>query len=413
MKNVYIHIFILLLIQGMISNSLSQIELESFDHYLTYQDKVIDQVLGTSESNKIVSATLFLRDFKSKSNNFLGKLVLSSNEQNFPFKTRGINNVSDMYKENSKSIVLLVQPDYSSMGAGCIITEDGLILTNYHVIENADKMLTFFYDKNITKIDDINSENFKVASVIAAIPEIDLALLKLSTNKEQKALRFGDNSSIEVAQDVFAIGHPESYIWSFTSGVISQLRNNYEWAYDSRTNCKANVIQTQTPINPGNSGGPLFNDQGELIGINSFRTEGAEGLNFAIRLNEIQKFLREVEEGKHKYELIASHHRRTEEIYWDQLDTDDNGIIDSEAADLDGNGMYDIVKVDENEDGNTDYIVMDTNQDNTIDVYIYDRDRDGHFEYYLIDTNSDGYLDTIGIDTNKDGSPNEFFDYVE
>ena len=272
-------------------------------------------------------------------------------------------------------------------------------------------MLTFFYDKNITSLEDINPENFKVAEVVASLPEKDLALIKLSSGNKYKPLRFGNNSKIEVAQDVFAIGHPETYIWSFTYGVISQLRNNYEWYYDEINVCRANVIQTQTPINPGNSGGPLFNEKGDFIGINTFTTGESEGLNFAVRIDEIDNFIKESKSGKHKYSYVASSSSLEKEITWDLIDADENGIVDGEAADINGDGKYDIVRVDENEDGYVDYIILDINQDGKADTYIFDKNQDDFFEYYIYDSDGDGYLDTVGIDYNKDGTPDEFYDY--
>jgi len=388
----------------------AQIDPSSFDHYLSYQDKVNGQIVGTPETNGIISSTKFLRQIKNTVANKLSELSFYSDDNNDP--TRQIENATKLYKENSLSVVLLVSPGAESMGAGCVITEDGYIVTNYHVVENYDKMLTFFYDKNVTSWQEINPENYKVANVIAALPEKDLALLKLSSDKKFSSLRYGNNSRIEIAQDVFAIGHPEGYIWSFTYGVISQLRNNYGWYYDEQTECRANVIQTQTPINPGNSGGPLFNDKGELIGINTFGTGESEGLNFAVRIDEIEKFIKESKAGKHKYQLSAVASSDEAEIYWDLIDSDENGINDCEAADMNGNGIYDIVRVDEDEDGYIDYIILDVNEDGEIDVYIYDENEDGFFEYYIMDTDNDRTFDTVGVDTNKDGTPNEFSDYA-
>jgi len=390
----------------------SQIDLSALDHYLGYKDKVTKQSIGTTEDNELISTTGFLRNVKNTTDNELSDLSFFYNNENEE-PTRQIKNASKLYKENSPSVVLIVAPDASSMGAGCVVTEDGYVLTNYHVIENQNKMLIFFYDKNVSSLQDLDPEKFKVADVVAGMPEKDLALLKLSSDRKYKKLRFGNNSKIDIAQDVFAIGHPETYIWSFTYGVISQLRNRYEWYYDESNICKANVIQTQTPINPGNSGGPLFNEKGELIGINTFRTGEAEGLNFAVRLDELQKFIKESKSGKHKYKVAASTSSDEEEIYWDLIDSDENGIDDCAAADMDGNGKYDIIKVDEDEDGYIDYVLLDVNQDNFTDTYVYDENEDGFYEYYIMDTDYDRYLDTVGIDTNKDGTPNEFYDYVE
>src|SRR6516164_7639410 len=80
-------------------------------------------------------------------------------------------------------------------------------------------------------------------------------------------------------------------VWTYTTGIISQYRQAYEWqAKDDPIKHKADVIQTQTPINPGNSGGPLLSDSGSLIGVNSFKYDG-EGLNFAVSVEEVRKFI--------------------------------------------------------------------------------------------------------------------------
>src|SRR5262249_8817377 len=92
-----------------------------------------------------------------------------------------------------------------------------------------------------------------------------------------------------VGADVHAIGHPTGEAWTYTTGVISQYRQAYEWQAKG-TRHKADIIQTQTPINPGNSGGPLLSDGGTLIGVNSFKAEG-EALNFAVSIDEIKKFI--------------------------------------------------------------------------------------------------------------------------
>lgn len=397
---------------GLFVDLFAQDKLKPFDIQQKTRGNVVDEVSEYSDTTqKLISDLLLLNMYKTKSKKFLRNLFIPSDNEIDILKVRGINNVSLMYKENVKSIVLLVSPDYSSMGAGCVVSEDGNILTNYHVIKDFERLLTFFYNKDITKVEDIDLQNFKIAEVIAVLPEKDLALLKITGNQKTASLRFADNSSIDVGQDVFAIGHPETNIWSFTSGVISQLRNNYEWSYDNRFKCRANVIQTQTPINPGNSGGPLFDVNGNLIGINSFRTKAAEGLNFAVRVDEIEKFLEEVKEGKHSYSAWVSKTKPDVTIVWNRIDSNRNGIIDCELSDIDGDGIYDIGRFDENEDGFIEYIAIDSNRDGIIDIYVYDRDRDGRLEYFVIDTDYDGYLDTVGIDTNGDGTPDKFDDY--
>ena len=201
----YTYLAISILLLAVKANLFAQIDPSSLDHYLSYNDKVNSQIVGTPETNEIISSTNFLRQVKNTTANKLSELSFYSADNNDP--TRQIENAPKLYKENSQSVVLLVSPDAESMGAGCVITEDGYIVTNYHVVKSYDKMLTLFYDKNVTSLQEINSENYKVANVIAVLPEKDLALLKLSSDKKFSSLRYGNNSRIEIAQDVFAVAY--------------------------------------------------------------------------------------------------------------------------------------------------------------------------------------------------------------
>jgi S1-C subfamily serine protease len=106
-------------------------------------------------------------------------------------------------------------------------------------------------------------------------------------------VKFGTEEDIGVGLDVHAIGHPKGEYWTYTKGVISQYRPDFEWqGGENDVAHVANVIQTQTPINPGNSGGPLFLDSGTLIGVNSFKNSNAEGLNFAVSIGVVKEFLK-------------------------------------------------------------------------------------------------------------------------
>jgi S1-C subfamily serine protease len=100
----------------------------------------------------------------------------------------------------------------------------------------------------------------------------DLALVKASEVPTGRiAVRLGDASEIAVGMDVHAIGHPTGEAWTYTTGVISQYRQAYEWQVEGDPiKHRADIIRTQTPINPGNSGGPLLSDSSSLIGVNSF-----------------------------------------------------------------------------------------------------------------------------------------------
>jgi len=129
-------------------------------------------------------------------------------------------------------------------------------------------------------------------AVVEKIDQVaDLALLKIIAPPQSLPfLPLGMGSSLSVGQDVHAIGHPQGEVWTYTRGIISQIRSGYKWKTDDGITHHANVIQTQTPINPGNSGGPLLDDGASLIGINSFRA-GGEGLNYAVSVDAVREFL--------------------------------------------------------------------------------------------------------------------------
>ncbi|HYL88611.1 MAG TPA: DegQ family serine endoprotease [Burkholderiales bacterium] len=168
-----------------------------------------------------------------------------------------------------------------SLGSGFVISQDGYVLTNAHVVESADEITVKFTDKR----------EFK-ARVIGADKRSDIALLKIDATG-LPAVRFGDPSKLKVGEWVLAIGSPFGFENSVTAGIVSAK---------GRSLPQENFvpfIQTDVAINPGNSGGPLFNLRGEVIGINSqiySRTGGFMGLSFAIPADvalDVQKQLRE------------------------------------------------------------------------------------------------------------------------
>src|SRR5690606_14286963 len=129
--------------------------------------------------------------------------------------------------------------------------------------------------------------DIRPAKVVKRDGVADLALLQVAdVPAGVKPLAVGSAASVQVGADVHAIGHPTGEAWTYTRGVVSQVRKDYAWMDEH----KATVIQTQTPINPGNSGGPLINDDLEIIGVNSFKADG-EGLNFAVSADDVKAFL--------------------------------------------------------------------------------------------------------------------------
>ncbi len=157
-----------------------------------------------------------------------------------------------------------------SLGSGFIISQDGYILTNAHVIDNADAVTVRLTDKR----------EFK-AKVIGADKRSDIALLKISA-KDLPVASIGDTSKLEVGEWVVAIGSPFGFTNSVSQGIVSAMGRSLPGENTTP------FIQTDVPINPGNSGGPLFNLKGEVIGINSqiySRSGGYMGLSFAIPID--------------------------------------------------------------------------------------------------------------------------------
>src|SRR5687767_8347779 len=174
------------------------------------------------------------------------------------------------------------RPESRSLGSGFIVSADGYILTNAHVVEGADEINVRFTDKR----------EFK-AKVIGADRRTDIAVIKIDTTAPLPAVKFGDPTKLKVGEWVVAIGSPFGFENTVTAGIVSAK---------GRSLPQENFvpfIQTDVAINPGNSGGPLFNMRGEVIGINSqiySRTGGFMGLSFAIPIDvalDIQKQLRE------------------------------------------------------------------------------------------------------------------------
>jgi serine protease Do len=166
-----------------------------------------------------------------------------------------------------------------SLGSGFIIDGDGSILTNNHVVENAQKI--------VVKLP--GDEQDYEAKVIGRDPKTDIAVIKINAKTSLSTATLGDSDRLEVGEWVVAIGNPFGLDGSVTSGIVSAKgrHNITQGPYD-------NFIQTDASINPGNSGGPLINLKGEVIGINTAifsRTGGNIGIGFAIPINLVKEVL--------------------------------------------------------------------------------------------------------------------------
>jgi putative serine protease PepD len=189
----------------------------------------------------------------------------------------------------SAGLPVIVQISNSQgLGSGVIISSDGEILTNNHVIAAGGSFTVTFNDGSTAK-----------ATVIGADPTTDLAVIKAQGVSGLKTAVLGNSSTVKVGDQVVAIGSPEGLQGTVTSGIVSALNrkvtasgnqggNPYSQSSSSQTTYTG-AIQTDASINPGNSGGALFNLQGQVIGINSSiysTTDGSIGLGFAIPINQ-------------------------------------------------------------------------------------------------------------------------------
>jgi len=167
------------------------------------------------------------------------------------------------------------------LGSGVIVSPDGYILTNNHVVGHADEIHVTLLDKR----------EF-TAKVIGKDPKTDLALIKIDTNQPLPAATLGDSGAIEVGDWVMAIGSPFGFNLTVTSGIVSAKGRALGGNYD-------NFIQTDASINPGNSGGPLFNTSGQVIGINTaiYSSTGSNaGIGFAIPIDLAKSVMQQLKE---------------------------------------------------------------------------------------------------------------------
>jgi S1-C subfamily serine protease len=171
-----------------------------------------------------------------------------------------------------------------SLGSGFVIDKEGHIVTNYHVVENADEVYV-----NFSRDDGLR------AKIVGVDPSTDLALLKIDAHKRALTpLQLGDSDAVHVGDQVVAIGSPYGRDRTVTAGIVSALQREIQ-APNGFTIDK--VIQTDAPINRGNSGGPLLNGRGQVIGVNSqiqSDTGGNVGIGFAVPVNTLKEVASEL-----------------------------------------------------------------------------------------------------------------------
>jgi len=176
-----------------------------------------------------------------------------------------------------------------SMGSGFIISKDGYVLTNEHVVHGADKITVILSD----------GRSF-AGRIVGSHPQYDLAIVKID-GKDLPTAPLGTSDDLLVGEWAIAIGNPFGFLLNdtqptVTAGVISATRRDIK-AQSQSTGIYKNMIQTDAAINPGNSGGPLVNARGEVIGVNTFiftKSGGSEGIGFAIPIDATKRVVDEI-----------------------------------------------------------------------------------------------------------------------
>lgn len=283
---------------------------------LYYNNKINEQSMNfnikLTELNKDINANIkqlgksLGQDISSLNNNLTGKIgIVDTNLKNFKSKNeREINTLANLIdeiekqseiqlgelKEELKSIKVKSQ-DFTaiiedvlqsvvsvgtdkSLGSGAVIDDRGFIVTNYHVVDDANIIRILTYDNDVYD-----------AVLIGYDEVIDVAVLKIDASLD--ALRFGDSDSVNVGERVIALGNPAGLSFTVTEGIVSAVHRQ-------GPNDLEIYLQTDVPINPGNSGGPLVNTNSRIIGINNFKIGGYEGLGFAIESNTVEQIANDI-----------------------------------------------------------------------------------------------------------------------
>jgi len=326
-------------------------------------------------------------------------LLASSTEE----ASRGILE-EKLYKRASPAVVIVLTKD--GFGSGSVLSRDGRILTNWHVVSGYSEVGVIYKPK--IEGASISDASVVVARVLATDKTADLALLEAAVVPSSAGvLPLGDPTDVEIGADVSAIGHPTGEAWTYTRGIISQVRLAYQWKEMDGSEHTADVIQTQTPINPGNSGGPLLTDTGRVIGVNAFKLEGAEGLNYAISITEIRKFLASQTQSSTTSQKSSECEPKV--VYKGRSQQNDGDLT---TFDIDCSGRARLAFFAPDDPSKPYEAWIDRNGTGKIDMIVY---ADGRtfkkWKYSLIDSSDSGKFDVMGIHSDGTLNPTSYVAY--
>jgi S1-C subfamily serine protease len=322
--------------------------------------------------------------------------------------TRGVKDAA-LFKSLSPSVVMIVSEDGS--GTGSLIDNNGLILTNLHVVGKSKEVGVVFKPVGLTQ--QPTKSDLVVGTVVRVDEVADLALVQVKTIPPgTKPIKLGDISDVAVGLDAHAIGHPHGQYWTYTKGIVSQYRPGFEWPSGGDFAHLADVVQTQTPLNPGNSGGPLLTDEGLLIGVNSFIDPKAQGLNYAVSIEDVKNFLKRPGNRIAKPSpTVASSQSCESKVIYEGKSTDkksDVRLIDTKC-----NGKGDMEYVMPADKAEPQLLRVDRNGDSKPDVLVFSYSRDYKWELSLWDDDYDGKWDMVGYHQKGELKPYKLETYAE
>lgn len=243
-------------------------------------DRIDDLELETqSKLNELSESLIDTREDVNLLNNQLGVI----DEQFEELKNSAGEDFSEIIEDSIPSVVTV--KTNVGQGTGFIITRDGFIITNAHVLSGGKTVETLNYEQEEIK-----------TSFIGYNAELDLALLKITG--EYIPLKLADSNNVDIGEKVIAIGNPLGLQFSVSQGIVSGVHRAGPTGLEA-------YIQTDAALNPGNSGGPLINSAGRVIGINNFKSSEGESLGFALEANYIKKIVNEIAQEELNRTLLS------------------------------------------------------------------------------------------------------------
>ncbi len=257
--------------------------------HLTEQKALTGDVIKETEQHLFVDLGFDL--IKVPTSHVIKRVVTTANKEQLTYQKESgslysqkenaqTNTIEALVSTVGKATVQIQAP--TSLGSGFIISPEGYVITNNHVISGENELTVILYEQGKNEL---RKTNFKKVEIIAQSPLYDLALLKVIDDREFPFVPIAKNLSLEQGETVFAVGSPLGLERSISKGIVSvkgRVMNN-----------GITLIQHTSQINPGNSGGPLFNLKGEVVGVNNLKiaSSSIEGIGFAIPTSHLLHFI--------------------------------------------------------------------------------------------------------------------------